>query len=104
MSKRKPNTYDVICEALRLAPVHEYPSKLAHILQAEGKTADLPIEAVIFIARQAIRMSGKKDFRKKAKWILELTGDLHIVDNPSGKDLKEAKEWEIIGQSKNIQG
>ena len=79
MSKRKPNTYDVICEALRLAPVHEYPSKLAHILQAEGKTAALPIEAVIFIARQAIRMSGKKDFRKKAKWILELTGDLHIV-------------------------
>jgi len=104
MSKRKPNTYDVICEALRLAPVHEYPSKLAHILQEEGKTADLPIEAVIFIARQAIRMSGKKDFRKRAKWILELTGDLHIIDPPSGKDLKEAKEWEIVGQSKNIQG
>ena len=40
MSKKTPNTYDVICEALRLAPVHEYPSKLAHILQAEGKTAD----------------------------------------------------------------
>ena len=25
MSKKTPNTYDVICEALRLAPVHEYP-------------------------------------------------------------------------------
>ena len=47
---------------------------------------------------------GKKDFRKRAKWILELTGDLHIIDPASGKDLKEAKEWEIIGQSKNIQG
>ena len=104
MSKKTPNTYDVICEALRVAPVHEYPSKLAHILQAEGKTADLPIEAVTFIARQAIRMSGKKDFRKRAKWILELTGDLHIIDPPSGKDLKEAKEWEIVGQSKEIKG
>ena len=100
MSKRKPNTYDVICEALRLAPIHEYPSKLAHILQAEGKTADLPIEAVTFIARQAIRMSGKKDFRKKAKWILELTGDLHIVAILTGEqDLATT-----IGQSKNIQG
>ena len=100
MSKKTPNTYDVICEALRLAPVHEYPSKLAHILQAEGKTADLPIEAVIFIARQAIRMSGKKDFRKKAKWILELTGDLHIVDNLN----TELDRVMTIGQSKNIQG
>ena len=100
MSKRKPNTYDVICEALRLAPVHEYPSKLAHILQEEDKTADLPIEAVIFIARQAIRMSGKKDFRKKAKWILELTGDLHIVDNIK----TELDLVRTIGQSKNIQG
>ena len=100
MSKKKPNTYDVICEALRLAPIHEYPSKLAHILQEEGKTADLPIEAVIFIARQAIRMSGKKDFRKKAKWILELTGDLHIVAILTGEqDLATT-----IGQSKNIQG
>ena len=100
MSKRKPNTYDVICEALHLAPVHQYPSQLAHILQEEGKTADLPIEAVIFIARQAIRMSGKKDFRKKAKWILELTGDLHIVDN-----LKTEQDLvSTIGQSKNIQG
>ena len=104
MSKKTPNTYDVICEALRLAPVHEYPSKLAHILQAEGKTADLPNEADTYIDRQSIRMSGKKDFRKRAKWILELTGDLHIIDAASGKDLKEAKEWEIIGQSKNIQG
>ena len=67
MSKRKPNTYDVICEALRLAPIHEYPSKLAHILQEEGKTADLPIEAVIFIARQAIRMSGKERLPQKSE-------------------------------------
>jgi len=100
MSKRPPNTYDVICEALRLAPVHEYPSKLAHILQAEGKTADLQIEEVIFITKQAIKMSGKKDFRAKAKWILELTGDLHIVDNLN----TELDRVMTIGQSKNIQG
>ena len=100
MSKKKPNTYDVICEALRLAPTHQYPSQLAHILQEEGKTADLPIEAVIFIARQAIYQSGKKDFRRKAKWILELTGDLHIVAILAGdQDLTTT-----IGQSKEIQG
>ena len=100
MSKRKPNTYDVICEALRLAPTHQYPSQLAHILQEEGKTADLPIEAVIFIARQAIYQSGKKDFRRKAKWILELTGDLHIVSILTG----EQDLTTTIGQSKEIQG
>ena len=100
MSKKKPNTYDVICEALRLAPTHQYPSQLAHILQEEGKTADLPIEAVIFIARQAIYQSGKKDFRRKAKWILELKGDLHIVAILAGdQDLTTT-----IGQSKEIQG
>ena len=83
MSKKAPNTYDVICEALRLAPEYDCLWKLACALEEkgkeEGKTADLPIEAVIFIARQAIYQSGKKDFRRKAKWILELTGDLHIV-------------------------
>ena len=100
MSKRKPNTYDVICEALHLAPTHQHPSQLAHILQEEGKTADLPIEAVIFIARQAIYQSGKQEFRKKAKWILELTGDLHIVDNLN----TELDRVMTIGQSKNIQG
>jgi len=99
MSKKPPNVYDVICEALRLAPTHQHPSKLAHLLQAEGKTAGLPIESVIFIVRQAIKMSGKKDFREKAKWILELTGDLHIVDNVK----TEQERVSTIGQSNSIQ-
>ena len=79
MSKKAPNTYDVICEALRLAPAYDCVWKLASTLEEEGKDADLPAQALAFIARQAIYQSGQKDFRKKAKWILELTGHLHIV-------------------------
>jgi len=79
MSKKAPNTYDVICEALRLAPTYDCVWKLASTLEEEGKDAGLPAQALAFIARQAIYQSGRKDFRKKAKWILELTGDLHIV-------------------------
>ena len=45
-------------------------------------------------------MSGKKDFRAKAKWILELTGDLHIVDNLN----TELDRVMTIGQSREIQG
>ncbi len=71
MSKKTPNTYDVICEALRLAPNYDCVWKLASTLEEAL--------AVAFIARQAIYQSGRKDFRRKAKWILELTGDLHIV-------------------------
>ena len=79
MSKKTPNTYDVICEALRLAPDYDCLWKLACALEEKGKEADLPALAIAFIARQAIYQSGRKDFRKKAKWILELTGHLHIV-------------------------
>ena len=79
MSKKAPNTYDVICEALRLAPTYDCVWKLASTLEEEGKDAGLPAQALAFIARQAIYQSGRKDFRKKAKWILELTGHLHIV-------------------------
>ena len=90
MSKRAPNSYDVICCALRRAPDHQYPSQLAWALEKEEETANLQEKEVRFICEQALKMSGKKDFRRKAKWILELTGDLHIV--------------RTIGQSKNIQG
>ena len=79
MSKKTPNTYDVICEALRLAPDYDCLWKLACALEEKGKEANLHALAVAFIARQAIYQSGRKDFRRKAKWILELTGDLHIV-------------------------
>ena len=79
MSKKTPNTYDVICEALRLAPNYDCVWKLASTLEEKCEEAALPAHALAFIARQAIYQSGQKDFRKKAKWILELTGDLHIV-------------------------
>ena len=79
MSKKTPNTYDVICEALRLAPNYDCVWKLASTLEEKCEEAGLPAQALAFIARQAIYQSGQKDFRKKAKWILELTGDLHIV-------------------------
>ena len=79
MSKKTPNTYDVICEALRLAPTYDSIGRLTFKLQEIGESAGLPMQAVTFIARQAIYQSGRKDFRRKAKWILELTGDLHIV-------------------------
>ena len=53
--------------------------QLAWILKKEQETANLQEKEVHFICQQALKMSGKKDFRRKAKWILELTGDLHIV-------------------------
>ena len=53
--------------------------QLAWVLKREGETANLQEKEVHFICQQALKMSGKKDFRRKAKWILELTGDLHIV-------------------------
>ncbi len=89
MSKRSPNSYDEICRALRRAPDHQYPSQLALALEKDEEIADLQETEVRFICEQDLKMSGKKDFRRKAKWILELTGDLHIV--------------RTIGQSKNIQ-
>jgi hypothetical protein len=49
----------------------------------EEETADLSEIEIRFICEQALKMSGKKDFRRKAKWILELTGDLHIVKTMS---------------------
>ena len=53
--------------------------QLAWVLKREEETANLQEKEVHFICQQALKMSGKKDFRRKAKWILELTGDLHIV-------------------------
>jgi len=88
MSRKPPNSYDVICCALRRAPDHQHPMQLAWVMVNEEETADLQEKEIRFICEQAIKMSGKKDFREKAKWILELTGDLHIV--------------RTIGQSKSI--
>ena len=79
MSKKAPNSYDVICCALRRAPDHQYPMQLALVMLNEEETANLSEIEIRFICEQALKMSGKKDFRRKAKWILELTGDLHIV-------------------------
>jgi len=53
--------------------------QLALVMLNEEETADLSEIEIRFICEQALKMSGKKDFRRKAKWILELTGDLHIV-------------------------
>ena len=57
--------------------------QLAWILKKEQETANLQEKEVHFICQQALKMSGKKDFRRKAKWILELTGDLHLVNHMS---------------------
>ena len=83
MSKKAPNSYDVICCALRRAPDHQHPMQLAWVLEKEEETADLHEKEIRFICEQALKMSGKKDFRRKAKWILELTGDLNIVNHMS---------------------
>jgi|TARA_R110000744_G_scaffold314785_1_gene421812 hypothetical protein len=80
---KQKNTYDVICAALREAPNQQHPQQLAWILEKEGGTAGLHEREIHFICEQAIKMAGKKDFREKAKWILELTGDLHIVKTNS---------------------
>mgnify|MGYP005689812907 CR=1 FL=1 len=78
MSKT-PNTYDVICEALRLAPDYDCLWKLSCALEEKGKEADLPALAVAFIARQAIYQSGQKDFLYNATWFVVLSGHAHIV-------------------------
>ena len=83
MSKKAPNSYDVSCCALRRAPDHQHPMQLALVMLNEEETADLSEIEIRFICEQALKMSGKKDFRRKAKWILELTGDLHIVKTMS---------------------
>ena len=79
MSKRAPNSYDVICCALRRAPDHQYPSQLALALEKEEEIADLQEKEVRFICEQALKMSGKKDIKT----------ELDLV--------------RTIGQSKNIQ-